>query len=258
MADRDGRVPGLPLLHQEEGHRRPHEIGAADDDGAASFDRDLVAQKQLQATQRRAGNEFRIAGGQPSKVEGMNAVDVLAGIHARDNFGLVQMRRQRQLAKDSIDGQIAVELIDEEKNFLARDIGGKLMGHGMKTRLLGGSAFVAHINPARRILPDDDGGQARMAAAVGATPLDPLGYLPADRQGGGFSIQDFGRHWMIASSRARADCFAFSPKSRGGPTQEGHPPEQPQPWTSFNAARMICRSIPKARRARPIPPGTRS
>ena len=103
MADRHGGV----LRQQQVRHRLAHDLAAADDDGAASLELDVVLGEQLHAPGRRGGNERRMSEVELAGADGMEAVDVLSRRNEARGGAAVELLRQGELDEDAVHAVVA-------------------------------------------------------------------------------------------------------------------------------------------------------
>ena len=83
------------------------------------------------------------------------------------------MVRQRQLDDDAVDLGVAVQSADRGEQFVLRDVGGEVHLLGADPDIGRCLVLLTHVDARGRVVPDEDGGQARDDALV-RQRLDPL------------------------------------------------------------------------------------
>ena len=113
---------GIRAFGQEQhGHGFADNKAASDDHGAGSAGRDLAGAEQLEAAERRAGDEGgRIFHGQGGHVERMESIDVFARVDGADHGRFVDLLRGGGLDEDAVDGRVGIETGDEADQFFLR------------------------------------------------------------------------------------------------------------------------------------------
>jgi hypothetical protein len=109
MADGRGRAGEQQL----ERHRPADDVGGADHHRVPAAHRDVVARQQAHHARGRAGAQQGDALGEPADVVGMEAVDVLGRVDGLDDPACVELRGERQLDQDAVDGRVLVEPGDQ-------------------------------------------------------------------------------------------------------------------------------------------------
>jgi hypothetical protein len=122
------------------------------------------------------------------------AVHVLGGAARAHDRVLVDVRGQRQLDEDPVDPGVGVQLADQVEQLAFRDRGVGAVVDRAHPDLLREAALVADVDLGGRVLADEDGGQARLAAVLGNeggdVDPDPL----ARRRGDRFAVDNPRRH----------------------------------------------------------------
>ena len=107
----------------------------------------------------------------------MEAVDVLFGLDRLDHLLGVDLRRQRQLHEDAVDLRIGIELADDVQELGLARRRRQRMVEGAHPRLEGVADLVADVDLARRVVADENDGEA------GDEPLPVPGARPPRRCG---------------------------------------------------------------------------
>ena len=160
MADGDGGA----LLQQHQRHR------LADDVAAAYHYRVLAAKlvanrfEHLHAAVGRAGPEAGHAGHQRAGTGDVKTVHVLGRRDGFDHLLRVDVRRQRQLHQDAVNGRVGVQRGNARQQRRFAHIGVVLLEDRMQAAVFTGLDLVAHIDLGRRVFADQDHGQARCDA----------------------------------------------------------------------------------------------
>ena len=87
-------------------------------------------------------------------------------MNALDHRLRVDMRRQRQLHQDAVDGRIDVQGIDQRQHLLLRGRTGQVVRDAGDAGTLARPLLVAHIHRRGRIVADQDDCQAGTAFAL--------------------------------------------------------------------------------------------
>ena len=110
-----GHRGGGPGEQELEGQRTADMIRSADDHRVLPLGIHADSPQQGHHAEGRAGAQHRDALGQPADGIGVKPVDVLHRTDVLDDRQLVDVRRQRQLHENAVDGGIVVELGDEPR-----------------------------------------------------------------------------------------------------------------------------------------------
>ena len=141
-------------------HRLADDVGAAEYDSAQAGEIAQAILQQHQAAQRRAGHQRVLARRQPTRVDDMKPVDVLGRVDGVDHRGGVDLRRQRQLDQDAMNGWVAIQPFDQGQQIVLTGFDVQPVFETAHPDLQGLAGLVAHIDFAGRIVADQDHGQA--------------------------------------------------------------------------------------------------
>src|SRR4029077_12044149 len=119
----------------------------------------------------------------------MEAIDVLGGIDGVDDGLRVDMRRQRELDEDAVNGDIGIEPADQRQQLRLARRRGEVVGKGGETGGSGLALLVADIDLACRIVADENDGKPRRDP--GARHLGDLdGKAGPQALGGSLAVYD--------------------------------------------------------------------
>jgi hypothetical protein len=119
----------------------------------------LVAAKNFHATGGSASDESGAIGDELAEIHGMEAVDVFVSRDGFEDALGIDLWGKRELDKDAVDVVVIVEVGDELKHVVGRNVGGrrvKPMGHA---ELFASSDFVFDVDVRRGILTDKNSGE---------------------------------------------------------------------------------------------------
>src|SRR5437868_13002253 len=116
MADSHGRV----ALQEKLRHGTPDDLAASDDAGVCTANRNRVALKQFDDTDRRAWRERLFSQREATDVDRIEPVNILRRINRLNHTSLINAARQRQLDVHSINVITRIELPDQIKQLSGR------------------------------------------------------------------------------------------------------------------------------------------
>ena len=194
VGQRDGAVGSGGLAGQQQGERSSDDLAPAHDDGVLPGGGNFPEAQDFQNASGGAGKESgRIAEQEFSKIERVEAVDVLGGGDPCVNNVVGEGGGKRGLNQDAVDLGIGVESID----FLEE--GGKRRGFRENegpagdTHLLGALFLPRDVSPGGGILADADEDEPRADAAC-LELFDAAGGFPVGTGRKSFPIEDPCRH----------------------------------------------------------------
>ena len=194
VADGDGGVGAGPPLHQEGGQGLAHDVAAADDNYVLSVRIAAGADEDLLDAGGSTRQESGFALQHPALVDGMQTVNVLAGVNVCDGVGLAEVSGQGQLDQNAVEGGICVEAVDERSELLLSGVNREPEGFGEDAGIVAGAAFVAHVHVGRRVVAHQHGGQAGPDAGSGEQFGSVLSCFSSDRGGQFAAVEDSGGH----------------------------------------------------------------
>src|SRR5487761_973143 len=215
VAERHGGVLGAPGQQQPEGAADGDP--AADDGDVRPGDRHVVAAHQLYDPARRAGQRSPLAEYQPAQVERVQAVGVLARIDPVQDPLRVDVVRQRQLDEIAGAGGIAVQLVDRSLHLLLAGVGRQGPTDAGEPDLGTVAVLAVHVDPAARVVADQDGAETRNDAA-GRERGHPPGDIGPDVGGDGLAVQDASCHGGLILPDARR-CSGRAPAAAAAATR---------------------------------------
>ena len=160
MGNRDGAA----FVEQQPGHRLADDVRSPDDHRVEPGKLAQPVLEQHQAAERRAGDEARKAGGEPSRILDVEAIDILRRIDGVDHRTFVDLRRQGQLDEDAVHRIVRIEPRDEIDQLGLGCLDRQAMLEACHARRDRRLALGAHIDLARRILADKNDREARRPA----------------------------------------------------------------------------------------------
>jgi hypothetical protein len=163
VADRDRGV----AREQEHRHRLSDDVAAPDDDRPLALRVDAVVVEHHHHPERRAGAHDALAEQEIADVPGMEAVDIEARVDRVEDLALVDVVRQRQLDEDAVDARVRVQLRHEAEELLLGRLRRQVLPQREDADLLAGLLLVAHVDAARGVVADEDGGEARSSPRSG-------------------------------------------------------------------------------------------
>ena len=188
MADGDGGVARLGLLHEQGGYGFAHNVAAAEDHTAPAARGDVVAAQQLEDAGRCGGEETGQAYGHLAYVDGMEAVHVLGGVYCLYDAVCVDVCRQGQLHDEAVHVSIGVEAPNVVEEFVLRDILIKAQYGRLKAYLRTGAGFGGHIGLAAAVVAHYHRHEMWGTASGGFQLLDAVLNLRTDGGCCGFSV----------------------------------------------------------------------
>ncbi len=160
---------GCVGLQQQARHRLADDIRTTDDDciEARQIGAKMILDHQ-HAAGRRAWHE-RVGGisrSQFADVDEMEAIDVLGRRYRLRDRLFVEVTRQRELHENAVNFLVIIELINQLEHVFLRRVRVERMLHRVKAAAFCAFAFVAHIDLACRVLPDDHNCESRLQAML--------------------------------------------------------------------------------------------
>ena len=165
MADGDGRI----TVQKQKRHRLANDVAAANDDGVAPANRNLLALEQFDDACRRTGNElWTILREQPDALCA-EPVHILVSRDRVEDLLLcagAHRLRQRRLHENAVDSGALVESIDH-----CQDIGERRrFRHAFKIdpepNVAASLHLVSNVNLRRRIVTDEHDAEPGLAAML--------------------------------------------------------------------------------------------
>jgi len=145
--------------HERQG--LAHDVAAAHDDGLFPLDGNPAAVEQFDHPQRRAGPVYRAPGEEAPDVDGVEPVDVLAGVDRLDDHVGIDVLRQGQLHEDAVDLGAGIEPGYDLPEALLRRLRGQPVLARQEAGLGGGLFLAAHVDLRGGVFAHEDHGQAR-------------------------------------------------------------------------------------------------
>jgi hypothetical protein len=181
-------------VRQQQRHRPTDHGTAADDDGVAADQRNLVVAQQRHAPRRRGWKQRRAAMAQLAGVPRAHAIDVLAGGDCARHRGAVAADRQRRLHHDAVDLRIVIELRELRQHLRLGGVGGERHDPAGDADIGGGAGERAHVAACRRIVGRMQYRQRRAAATLRGDALGSLARVSPHRARHDAPIEDHRRH----------------------------------------------------------------
>ena len=153
----------------------------------------MVAQHH-QTAERRAGDHRLLPGAEQADIGNMEPVRVLRGRDGVDHEVFVQVAGQRQLHEDAMHSRVVVQLVDQRQQVRLRGIGVQLVLVRIHADFDGLLALVADVDLARRVLADQNHGEAGGDAVAGLECGNLRRDFLTNRGGEGFTVYDLGGH----------------------------------------------------------------
>ena len=185
-------------LQEQHAHRFADGVAAADHDGMLAAQVDAGGFDQLHAAIRRARTKALKAGHQFAGRQHRVAVDVLGGRDGLDDFGWIDVLRQRHLHQDAVDRRVHVQCCNAIEQGCFTQVGVVFLEHRMETHVATGLDLVAHIDLAGLVFADQDHGQAGLLAG-GGQGGGALGDVFAQLFGKENSVDQLCRHGLGSS-----------------------------------------------------------
>src|SRR6267142_4305949 len=138
-------MPGF--LQKDRSHRFTNNIAPAQNHNLRAGSLHARTDQQLLHTSRSARNK---AAGIPqhelADIDGVKPVDIFAGIDTRINTCRINMRWQRGLNEDAVNGWIAVELAEQTEEFHFRTRFRQDMGLGLNSKFKAEPLLHANVD----------------------------------------------------------------------------------------------------------------
>ena len=109
VEDRDGRIGSLTLAAEQKGERTAEGWAATQNDDVATGGGDAVVQQHGADPGRCCRYGTRQSERESADVGGMESVGILAPIQFEQGGGKAQVRRERVLDQDSVNGRVRIE-----------------------------------------------------------------------------------------------------------------------------------------------------
>ena len=190
MADAHGSV----LLHEHERRGLADDIAGTHHHHVAAGHGNVFGLEQLLHTIGRARREHRAAGDEATDVVEMETVHVLVHGDAFQHRRNTDMRRQRQLDEDAVDGRVGIQGIDTVEYLLLAGAGGQLHERGLDTHVLASADLVAHIDARSGTVAHQNDREPGSTPPLGLQCVDAAGIPFAQRLRNSATIDDLGRH----------------------------------------------------------------
>ena len=167
------------------------------DDVASTHDDDVLAcrivpapHQELLNPRRRARLKRRPANDHPADIDGVETVYILPGADRLEDLLFVDVFRERQLNKDSVNLRVVVKLVDLFKECLFGNRRGQLFRHGAKPYLLTSLSFHSHVDLRCGIFTDKDKRKPRRDASCRFEEFRSFLDFPLDLLSDLFSVDD--------------------------------------------------------------------
>src|SRR5262249_32291064 len=118
MDDRDCGVCAFGFRAEQHRQRTAQGGTSAEYDYVATSGWYLIVKKHLTHARRRSWYGSRITDREATEIDWMEAVGVLAGIHAQQCAAEIQRRRQRMLNQEGVNSVVRVEPVDGRMKFV--------------------------------------------------------------------------------------------------------------------------------------------
>ena len=179
------------VLHQEQLRQRlADDVRPPDHNRLAPGQRSMHVLGEHDAGKRRARHNARQAGREQPRRQRMEAVDVLGRRDGLDHLARVDLRRQRQLHENAVNGRVLVQPLDQLQQL---DLGGRCRQLEEQRAHIGGGGLgglAAHIDFARRIVAHEGDCEPGLDAMLLCHPLDGVGDVLAQLGRDGFAVDD--------------------------------------------------------------------
>ncbi len=192
------------FLQQHQRHGLADDVAAANHHGMLAAQIVADAVQHLHAAIRRAGPEARLAHHQGAGAGDVETVHVFCRCNRFNDFLRINVRGQRQLHQDAVDGGVLVERFHARQQFGFGQGGGVLLQHRVQAGVMAGLDLVAHIDLAGRVFADQHHGQTRRDA-TGAQGGRALGDFGPQLFGEGVAVDEMCGHFFLRllSKKAR-------------------------------------------------------
>ena len=155
VADGDGGVGG----EQHHGHGAAEDGAAADDDGFAAFDGNLITAEEAHDAGGRGGAVGGLVHGHAAESVGGDSVDVFLEGDAVEAGALVDLFGDGVLEEDAADAGVGVEVVDGGEEFGGGRGGGKRDAEGFHADAAAGVALHFDVGGGGGIVADEEGGE---------------------------------------------------------------------------------------------------
>ena len=156
VADRDGGVARLALLHQHIGQGLSYDIATTHDDDVGTLQGDIATNQQLYHPMGCAGQKGLLAHDHAPHVHRMETIDIFVWIHRQQDLGFVDVWRQGQLHQNAVDLRIFVHLLDQRYQGLLSGIRRQTVVIRENADFAAGAFFRGHIGSRGRIVPNQN------------------------------------------------------------------------------------------------------
>ncbi len=168
MADGDGAVGAGFFLEGEQGDGLADEKRAAEDDDMFAFEFGAGAGQEFHDAGGGAGNKAGVVVlGDLAEVHRAQAIDVLGGREAPEDFEFIDLLRHGGLNQDAVNPVIGVEVVDELFELGLGDGDGRKDDATLDADLGGGLLLFLHVGDGGRVLADAHEGEAGFATGEG-------------------------------------------------------------------------------------------
>ncbi|MCY1365305.1 hypothetical protein D9M69_521450 [compost metagenome] len=189
MADGDRGV----LLQQHECHGLADDVAAPDHHRVFALELVADALQHLHAAVGRAGPETGHAGHERACAGDVEAVDVLGRRDRLDDLLRLNVRGQRKLHQDAVDGGVGIECIHARKQCCLGHGGGPTLQHRVHAGVFTGLDLVAHVNLRGLVVANQDHGQPG-CDAFGLEGGHARGDIGAQLAGEGVAVDQLSGH----------------------------------------------------------------
>jgi len=129
---------------------------------------------------------------EPADVDGVEPVDVLAGVDRLDDHVGVDVLRKGQLNEDAVDRGVGIETGDDLPESILRRLGGQPELARQEPGLCGGLLLAAHVDLRGGVIAHEDHGKARRDSFFLFQFIGLCPYLVPHRLGDPVSVDHFG------------------------------------------------------------------
>src|SRR6267378_7112911 len=160
MANRDGGI----RMHEEKRYGLADNVAAAKDDGVGAFDFNVIAAQDFHAPRRCASHETGAPADEAAEVHGVKSVNVFGGIDRFQDALDIHLRGKRELNQDAVNVVVAVQIFDNGKYIEGAHRGWRRDEGTRESDFLAGGDFALDVELRSRIVPHEDGCEARANA----------------------------------------------------------------------------------------------
>ncbi len=191
VAHRDRGISAGPSLHQQRGHRLPHDVAASDDHRLGTTRLHPAPQEQLDHPGGGTRHEpVGVSDEELADVHRMEPVNILFWKNVPNDRVGIDVPGQWHLHEDAVHGRIGVEPFDHREQCILTGGGRQANGFALHARGLGGFLLGADIGGAGGIVAHEHNGEPGYHAP--RRQCDHVGcHFVADRFRDRFSIDQF-------------------------------------------------------------------